>query len=109
MFKNDKIYILYKTLIFCIICDKWAVMVKTYLLKKYQLKLNQIKSNSWFNKSCKWAIYVISNEYIITLQKNMDQRNINQKFRLKNLDEPRNYFTEEINQNDLIGKKFLGL
>ena len=39
----------------------------------------------------------------------MDQRNINQKFRLKNLDEPRNYFTEEINQNDLIGKKFLGL
>ena len=52
-FKNDKIYILYKTLVFCIICDKWAVMVKTYLLKKYQLKLNQIKSNSWFNKSCK--------------------------------------------------------
>ena len=31
--------------------------------------------------------------------------NISQKFRLKNIDETRNYFIEEIKQNELISKK----
>ena len=42
------------------------------------------------------------NEYIITL-KNMGEENI--KFRLKNIDKIRNYFIEEINQNEMISKK----
>ena len=35
----------------------------------------------------------------------MDEWNISQKFRLKNVDETRNYLIEEINQNKLVTKK----
>ena len=35
----------------------------------------------------------------------MPQEKINQEFRLKKIDEIRNYLTEEINQNKLISKK----
>ena len=42
---------------------------------------------------------------MITLKKNIAKENISQEFRLKNIDETRNYFIEEINQNDLMSKK----
>ena len=32
-------------------------------------------------------------------------QNVSQKFRLENVDETRNYFIEEINQNELMNKK----
>ena len=35
----------------------------------------------------------------------MSEENISQKFRLKNINETRNYLIEEINQNELISKK----
>ena len=35
----------------------------------------------------------------------MSEENISQEFRLKNIDETRNYLIEEINQNELISKK----
>ena len=35
----------------------------------------------------------------------MTEENINKEFRLKNINETKNYFTEEINQNELITKK----
>ena len=35
----------------------------------------------------------------------MTKENLSQEFRLRNIDEPRNYFIEEINQNELISKK----
>ena len=35
----------------------------------------------------------------------MAEENISQEFRLKNIDETRNYLTEEINPNELISKK----
>ena len=35
---------------------------------------------------------IIPNEHIITLNKHMVRENIRQKFRLKNIDEVRNYF-----------------
>ena len=35
----------------------------------------------------------------------MVEENISQEFRLKNIDETRNYFLEEIKQNQLISKK----
>ena len=34
----------------------------------------------------------------------MAEENISQEFRLKNIDETRNYLTEEINQNGLMSK-----
>ena len=37
--------------------------------------------------------------------KNMAEENISQEFRLKNIDETRNYLIEEINQNELTSKK----
>ena len=36
----------------------------------------------------------------------MSEDNINQGFRLKNMDETRNYLIEEINQNELISRKY---
>ena len=35
----------------------------------------------------------------------MSEENISREFRLKNLDETRNYLIEEINQNELMSKK----
>ena len=35
----------------------------------------------------------------------MSEKSINQEFRLKKIDETRNYLTEEINQNELVSKK----
>ena len=35
----------------------------------------------------------------------MPEENINQEFRLKKIDEVRNYLIEEINQNKLMSKK----
>ena len=35
----------------------------------------------------------------------MDKDNINHEFRLKNIDQARNYFIEEINRNILMSKK----
>ena len=35
----------------------------------------------------------------------MVKENISQEFRLKNIDETRNYFLEEINQNELMHRK----
>ena len=35
----------------------------------------------------------------------MVEENISQEFRLKNIDETRNYFLEEINQSELMSRK----
>ena len=35
----------------------------------------------------------------------MPEGNISQEFTLKNMDETKNYFNEEINQNELMSKK----
>ena len=37
--------------------------------------------------------------------KDMTEENISQEFRFKNIDETRNYFLEEIKQNELVSKK----
>ena len=36
----------------------------------------------------------------------MSEENISHEFRLKNVDETRNYFIEEINQNELLSKNY---
>ena len=38
----------------------------------------------------------------------MSEENISQEFRLKDIDETRNYLIEEINQNKLMSKKYKG-
>ena len=39
----------------------------------------------------------------------MVEENISQQFRLKNIDETRNCFIEEIDQNELMSKKHKGV
>ena len=39
--------------------------------------------------------------------KNMFEENISQEFRYKNIDETRNYFDEEIKQNELMSKNHI--
>ena len=36
----------------------------------------------------------------------MTEENISQEFRLTEIDKTRNYFTEEVKQNELISKKY---
>ena len=36
----------------------------------------------------------------------MPEKNINQEFRLKKIDEMRNYLNEELNQNKVMNKKY---
>ena len=36
----------------------------------------------------------------------MAEENISQEFKLKDIDETRNYLIEKMNQNDLMGKKY---
>ena len=42
---------------------------------------------------------------MITLKKNMVKENVSRELTLKNIDERKNYFIEEINQNDLMSRK----
>ena len=37
--------------------------------------------------------------------KNMSEENVSQEFRLKNIDETRNYFLQEVKHNRLISRK----
>ena len=37
---------------------------------------------------------------------NMAEENISQEFKLKDIDETRNYLIEKMNQNDLMSKKY---
>ena len=43
---------------------------------------------------------------MIILMIKMTKENISQEFRLKNMHEARKYFTGEINENELISKKY---
>ena len=36
----------------------------------------------------------------------MSEENISKKFKMKNIEETRNYFIKEINQNELMSKKY---
>ena len=49
-------------------------------------------------------IYLVPNESMIILKKNMVEENIIQEFQLKNIDETRIGFIEEINQKALMTK-----
>ena len=50
-------------------------------------------------------MHIETNEYIITLKKNMVEKNIRQEFRVKKIEETKNSFIEEINLNGLMSKK----
>ena len=47
--------------------------------------------------------------YVVTLKKSIPEKNTSQNFRLKKIDETRNYLIEETDQNDLMSKKFMPL
>ena len=59
------------------------------------------------NKKNQWKILKILRlrNSIEQYQKSMIEENIIQEFRFKEIDEQRNYFIEEIKQNELISKK----
>ena len=63
-------------------------------IKKYLKKKNQLRY-------CKFLVYSKTYNYF----RNIVQRNINQAFWFKNIDERRNYFFEEIEQNRFIIRK----
>ena len=76
-YEKPKIHFLEKTLVFFIICNKCP------------------------NKDEK----IFSKNKLYNYFKNMTEANISQEFRLKNIDETRNYFLEEIKQNELMSRK----
>ena len=78
-----------KTLVLSIICSKCGNEDEKYLKKKNQ---------KGYSKSL--VLLKIQNYF-----KNMVKESINQEFRLKSIDETRNYFREEIEQSELMNKK----
>ena len=50
-------------------------------------------------------INIVPNKYMITLKKNMVKEKVSRELTLKNTDERKNYFLEEIHQNDLMSRK----
>ena len=82
-------YIFQKALVLPIICSKRQNEDE----KLFKKKINWDIKNSWFN----W-------KYIITF-KNMAEENISPELKLKNKDEARNDFLEEIEQNELMSTK----
>ena len=53
----------------------------------------------------KYYEFLVALNKIHNYFKNMFEENMSQEFRLKNIEKIRNYFTEEIRQNELICKK----
>ena len=78
-----------KTSVLSIICSKCGNEDEKYLKKKNQ---------KGYSKSL--VLLKIQNYF-----KNMVKESISQEFRLKSIDETRNYFREEIEQNELMNKK----
>ena len=83
-FEKPKIsYLFKKTLVFSIICSNC-----------------ENEDDKLFKE--KESIEILN---ILGLIENMVKENITQEFRLKNIDQTRNYFLVEIEQNQLISKK----
>ena len=89
---------------------KFEKLKISYLLEKNKIVLSIIciKCKDEDEKLFKESIDILiilglieNNDYL----KNMLEENINQELRLKNIDETRNYFLEEIKQNELMSNK----
>ena len=70
-----------------------VINVKKIFKEEEPIKILKIIGVSITQKSIR--IYIV-----------MSEENINREFKLKNIDETRNYLTEEINQNELISNKY---
>ena len=68
-------------------------------MRKKDEKLLNKKNQSKYQKILAWS-------KIFSFFKYIAQENITQKFRLKNIDETRNYSVKEIEQNGLTSKKY---
>ena len=94
-FKNPKILnTFYKTLLLPIICDKCGSKDETIFEE------NQLRYKKLLVLLITWKSTKLIYSYL-----KLDEKNISQEFRLKNIDERENYFIEEIKQNELISKK----
>ena len=91
MIKSPKTsYIFEKTLVFSVICCKCKNKDKKYLKRKNHLRY--------------WKLFVYLKIY--NYFKVMVEENISQWFRLKNTNEKRNDLLEEIEQNELMNRKY---
>ena len=98
-FKNPKIsHIFEKTLVISIICDKCGSKHKRIFKEAERIEI--LKILGLINNIDKYQ-----NNMSLFLQINMTEGNISQEFRLKKINETRNYFVEKIEQNELISKK----
>ena len=102
--KNDKIILKYFQFFQFYVCNKYRKLRKTKIsyivFKKMSLSIVYSKSGHEYEKTLKeeesieiLKIWKSIKKYII-----MSEENISQEFRLKNIDETRNYIIEEINE-----------
>ena len=88
-FKNPKISYIFEKQFFLLFAVSAKIKMKKYLQKKIQLRYQ------------KFLVYLEIYNYL----KNLVEENISQEFRLKNIDKTRNYFLEEIKENELMSGK----
>ena len=100
--------------LYCVICSKYRkfeklkisyVLEKTLVLSIISSKCKNedekiFKAEEYQKFLVSLIIYKSIRKYKIIFEENMDQ-----EFRLKKIDERRNYLIKEINQNELISKK----
>ena len=89
-FKNPELsFIFRKALFFSIICSKCETENEKIFKEGESIEILKI-----------YGLFKIYNCF-----KTMVEESISQEFRLKNIDETRNYFLEEIEQNELMSRK----
>ena len=91
-FKKTKIYIKKNTLSISIVYTKCGHECEKIFQEEESIEI--LKTLGLINNIEEYQKYII-----------MPQENVNQEFRLKTIDEIRNYLTEKINQNELMSKK----
>ena len=91
--KTLKYIYLKKTLSLSIVCNKCGHEYEKNFKEKESIEI--LKIRGLINNIEEYQKYII-----------MAEENTSQEFRLKNIDETRNYLFEEINRNDLMSKKY---
>ena len=90
--------------LYCVIYGKYRKSEKpkiSYICEETLLAVSaKIKMKNISRRKIIWDIKLKIYNYL----KNMVEENISQEFWLKNIDETRNYFLEEIQQNEMISK-----
>ena len=104
-----------KKKIYCVICGKYRKFKKpkiSYIFEKtldFSVTCSKCQNEDEKTQKEEESIEILKTLGLIKsiyLLQNMSKENIIQEFRLKNIDQTKNYFVEEIEKNELMSRKY---